>query len=153
MIKYLNYYNISILLTITIFSIFTGCKIEPEPIDFGKDTCDHCRMMISDNRYGAELITDKGKIYKYDSIECLIDYALGQNIIGESKQNFLIVDFSQPEKLVNARTAFYVHNNEFRSPMGLNVSAFENETDLQVFIKTNGGKKLSWPEVIELTKQ
>lgn len=109
-------------------------------------------MMISDNRYGAELITDKGKIFKYDSIECLIDYALEKNLIGDENQNFLVIDFSNPERLINARTAFYVHNENVRSPMGLNVSAFENESAVKNFLLTKGGKQLSWLEVIELTK-
>lgn len=146
----INFKIIFSLLIITFF--FTGCKVEPEPIYFGEDICDHCRMMISDNRYGAELITDKGKIFKYDSIECLIDYALEKNLIGDENQNFLVIDFSNPERLINARTAFYVHNENVRSPMGLNVSAFENESAVKNFLLTKGGKQLSWLEVIELTK-
>ena len=30
-------------------------------------------MTIVDPRYGAELVTTKGKVYKYDAVECLIN--------------------------------------------------------------------------------
>lgn len=133
--------------------IFLSCGKSPDPINYGKDECEHCRMMITDNKYGAEILTDKGKVYKFDSIECLIEYALEKNMIGDVNQKFLVTDFSKPSELIDAKTAFYVHNDDFRSPMGLNVTAFGAESDLVSFITTNGGKKLSWVDVIELVKQ
>ena len=142
---------ISILLFLTV--IFYACTPSPEPINYGKDECEHCRMMITDDKYGAEIVTDKGKVFKFDSIECLIELALEKNIAGDAGQSFLVTDFSTPEKLIDAKTAFYVHNDNFRSPMGLNVSAFESKSNLTSFINDNGGKKLSWVDVIELVKQ
>jgi copper chaperone NosL len=75
-------------------------------------------------------------------------------MVGDSSQSFLVTDFSKPEDLINAKTAFYVHNDNFRSPMGLNLSAFGSESELTSFITVNGGgNTLSWVEVIELVKQ
>lgn len=31
-------------------------------------------MTISDGRFGAELITKKGRVYKFDDLRCLINY-------------------------------------------------------------------------------
>jgi copper chaperone NosL len=109
--------------------------------------------MITDNKYGTEVVTDKGKIFKFDSIECLIEFALEKNSLGDGNHSFLVTDYSKPAELIDAKTAYYVHNDNVRSPMGLNVSAFKTEQDLNSFIETNGGKKLSWVEVIELVKQ
>jgi copper chaperone NosL len=106
-----------------------------------------------DDKYGAELVTDKGKVYKYDSIECLIGYALNKNLIGDEKHLMLVSDFSKPGELFDARKSFYIHNNNFRSPMGLNVSAFINESEQQKFLAENSGEKLNWIEVVELVKQ
>lgn len=143
--------RISILLFLTTF--FYACTPSPEPINYGEDECEHCRMMITDAKYGAEILTDKGKVYKFDSIECLIEFALEKNILGDTKHSFLVTDFSAPESLIDAKKSFYIQNDNFRSPMGLNVSAFENQTDLKKFANENGGKELSWIEVIELVKQ
>lgn len=147
----LKYYYIAV----TIFLLLSGvsCTNTPEPINYGKDECEHCRMMITDNKYGSEVISDKGKVYKFDSIECLIEYALEKNVIGDVNQTFLVTDFSKPLVLINAKTAFYVHNDNFRSPMALNVSAFENEIQMKAFLTENGGKNLTWFEVIELVKK
>lgn len=130
-----------------------SCNNSHAPINYGKDECEHCRMMITDNKYGAEIVTGKGKVYKFDSVECLVGYGLEINIIGDNEQTFLVTNFSKPENLVDARSAFYIHNDNFRSPMGLNVSAFENESEMKEFLLKDGGKKLSWFDVIEMAKQ
>jgi len=149
-----NYKLKSILLVLfLLLFIFSGCKSGPEPINYGHDECEFCRMQISDNSYGAELVTEKGKAYKFDSIECLIEYAMVKNFIGDANQKFLITDFATPESFINATNAFYVQNDNFRSPMGLNVSAFDSEISRQKFAAESGGSLLNWVDVIELVKQ
>ncbi len=143
--------RISVLLLLTLS--FCTCTPSPEPIKYGKDECEYCRMMITDNKYGSEIVTDKGKVYKFDSIECLIEFALEKNLVGDVNQTFLVTNFTNPENLIDARKAVYVHNDNFRSPMGLNVSAFESESEAQTFLSENDGKKLNWLDVIELVKQ
>ncbi len=139
-----------VLLTITTLA---SCGSEPEPINYGHDECEFCRMLVTDNKYGAELVTDKGKIYKFDSIECMIEFSRVKNTLGDTNNKLLITDFNNPGNLVDARNSFYVKNDKFRSPMGLNVTAFKGEEQVQKFISENGGEKLSWVEVIELVKQ
>lgn len=138
-----------ILLTLLLFS----CGSNPEPVNYGHDECDFCRMLITDNRYGAELVTDKGKIFRFDEAGCLIEYAIVKNLIGDANQQFLVTDFSKPETLIDATRAFYVENENFRSPMGLNVSAFAEETTGKKFLSDNGGNYINWIEVIELVKK
>ena len=129
------------------------CGGKPEPINYGHDECEFCRMQISDNRYGAELVTDKGKAYKFDAIECMIEYAMVKNFIGDANQKFLVTDFATPGSFIDAVNAFYVQNDNFRSPMGLNVVAFESEVSRQKFVAESGGSLLNWVDVIELVKQ
>ncbi len=62
--------NIPILLLFLI----AGCSTEPEPIRFGEDKCAYCQMMIAEPNYGAELVTEKGRVYKFDAVECLVNY-------------------------------------------------------------------------------
>ncbi len=133
--------------------LLAGCEQKPEPIKYGEDECELCRMKIMDYKYGAELVTDKGKVYKFDSIECLIGYSLNKNLIGNENHLMLVSDYSNPGNLVDAKKSFYVHNNNFRSPMGLNVSAFGSEAEQLKFVEENSGEKLNWIEVIELVKR
>ena len=143
----------SLIFLIYLLFLFSGCGNKPEPINYGNDECEFCRMQITDNRYGSELVTDKGKVYKFDSIECMVEFAMLKNLIGNSNQTLLVTDFSQPETFINTNSAFYVMNDNFRSPMGLNVSAFNGAESGQKFVDENGGQILKWVDVIELVKQ
>jgi copper chaperone NosL len=144
-----------IRLVFVLFTFLTlaSCANGPEPINYGHDECEFCRMLITDNKYGAELVTDKGKIYKFDSIECMVEFSLVKNTLGDTNNKLLITDFYNPGNFIDARNSFYVKNDDFRSPMGLNVTAFNSEEQAQKFISANGGEKLIWIEVIELVKQ
>jgi len=138
---------------IILLSALTSCSSEPEPINYGHDECDFCRMQITDNRYGSELVTDKGKVFKFDEVGCMINYGLVKNLIGDANQKFLVTDFAAPETFIDATDGFYVHNEDFRSPMGLNVMAFDSEPSRQKFVAENNGHLLDWIDVIELVKK
>lgn len=135
------------------FLFVIACTKNPEPIKYGSDECELCRMSIMDPKYGAEIVTEKGKVYKFDSIECLVNYSLKNNMIGDENNSMLVTDFSNPEMFIDVKKSFYVRNNSIRSPMGLNVSSFGTDVAKQSFIGKNGGQQLSWPELIELVKQ
>jgi len=138
---------------IILLLIFCGCKAGPEPINYGHDECDFCRMQITDNRYGSEIITDKGKVFKFDEVGCMIEYAMVKNLIGDANQKFLVTDFATPETFTDATIAFFVQNDNFRSPMGSNVMAFDSEVSRQKFVAESGGSLLNWVDVIEIVKQ
>jgi copper chaperone NosL len=110
-------------------------------------------MKITDNRYGSEIVTDKGKVFKFDEVGCMIEYALVKNYIGDVNQKFLVTDFATPESFIDATEAFFVQNDNFRSPMGSNVMAFESEVSRQKFVAENNGHLLNWVDVIEMVKQ
>jgi copper chaperone NosL len=110
-------------------------------------------MQITDNHYGSEIITDKGKVFKFDEVGCMIEYAMAKNLIGDTNQKFLVTDFAVPETFIDATNAFFVQNDNFRSPMGSNVMAFDSEISRQKFVAESGGNLLNWVDVIELVKQ
>jgi len=153
--KVLNqlYNNFPVVLVFFAVITIVSCSSKPEPINYGHDECEFCRMLITDNKYGAELVTGKGKIYKFDSIECMVEFSLVKNTLGDTNNKLLISNFDNPGNFIDARIAFYIKNDEFRSPMGLNVTAFKDESKAQQFFSANGGNKLIWVEVIELVKQ
>ena len=145
--------SFTLLILIILHLPLSGCKTDPEPINYGHDECEFCRMLITDNRYGSEIVTDKGKVLKFDEVGCMIEYAMVKNFIGDANQKFLVTDFASPESFMDANSAFYVENENFRSPMGLNVSAFNSEISRRKFISESGGSILNWVDVIELVKQ
>ncbi len=124
-----------------------ACKAEPEPLHFGKDGCHSCKMTLMDTKFGAEIVTTKGKIYKFDDVNCMLAFFKSENLSFDDLKDVLVVDFSKPEKLIDARNALYVKSEEIKSPMASNIAAFESNEDLK---KMNAGWKgilLSWGEV------
>ena len=101
-----------------------SCTVEPQPIEYGVDQCAACRMIIADSRFGCELVTTKGKIYKYDAIECLIPEVLKNGT--DHYAYIMVADYHQPGKLVAATNARYKIDPEIPSPMGGNLSAYSD---------------------------
>lgn len=124
-----------------------ACKVEPEAIRYGTDNCHSCKMTLMDKRFGAEVVTTKGKIYKFDDVNCLMSF-LGSGAVGERDVKYtLVTDFSQPEKLIDATIAFYVKSSEIKSPMASQVAAFETEESHKHYKKELNGIYLTWGEL------
>lgn len=134
------------LIILTLMLYIVACQSNPEPIVYGEDNCENCKMTISDPKYGAELITDKGKIFKFDSVECLADYS--RKIGSQSIASMWVTDLKTPESLINTKDAFYILSDNLRSPMGLNLSAFSKIEDLDNAISEFSGSKISWDEIL-----
>ncbi|HET6541199.1 MAG TPA: nitrous oxide reductase accessory protein NosL [Chryseolinea sp.] len=113
------------ILCIMLALVFWGCSIEPEPLIYGKDQCHSCKMTLMDKKFGAELVTTKGKVYKFDDINCLFNFYNEGSVNKEDFRLKLVVDFSRPEKLIDAEKAVYLKSGEIKSPMASQVAAFE----------------------------
>ncbi|NOZ45966.1 MAG: hypothetical protein GXO79_04205 [Chlorobi bacterium] len=124
--------------------LVTACTIEPKPINYGVDNCAYCSMTIVDNQHAAELVTTKGKVYKFDAIECMINY-LHENAI-EYKFK-MINDYSIPGKLINAESAVYIISKNIPSPMGAFLSAFESKDSAYKVEEQSGGNRYNWDQI------
>jgi copper chaperone NosL len=137
------------VLLISLLTILAGCAVEPEPIQYGEDNCIHCQMTIMDHRYGTEIVTRKGKVYKFDSVECLVEY-FKKNEDGEEEFGLvLFTPFNQPGELVNAYESHVLHSQNLPSPMGMFLSAFETEATAMSYKETHGGKVYCWEGLME----
>lgn len=131
------------------FLMMQSCDRGAEPISYGKDACYSCKMIISDQRFGAEIITNTGKAYKFDDTHCLKSF-YKSGYLEESKiAAVYIVDYAQKEKLIPADKAFFISGDEIRGPMGGGVAAFETESSMLPFKNKLHAKQLSWKQVLE----
>lgn len=113
------------ILCVLLAFVFLACSIEPEPLTYGKDQCHYCKMTLMDQKFGGELVTTKGKVYKFDDINCLFNFYNDGSVNKKDFRFKLVVDFSQPEKLIDAEKAVYLKSAEIKSPMASQVAAFE----------------------------
>ncbi len=119
-----------------------SCTIEPKPIAYGTDQCSYCNMNIVSKAYAAQLVTNKGKQFKFDAIECLVN---DLKIKNESDFSFLIVsNFESPGKMIDAKTATFVISDKIKSPMGANLIAFKAKEKALEFISKNTGDYFTW---------
>lgn len=128
---------------------FCSCSTDPEPINYGKDQCEQCRMTIMDNKFGAEIITVKGKIFKFDAAECMIRYLHQGKINYSEVDKFLVIDASKPGQFTDARKAYYMISEKFLSPRGAGLSAYASQDDAQAFRSKYEGVLTSWEGILE----
>lgn len=125
-----------------------SCSVEPEPLQYGQDACHTCKMTLMDRKFGAELVTDKGKVFKFDDINCMLTYYHSSDVDPSSFAHRLVVDFSQPGKLIEAPHAFYLKSPGIKSPMASQVAAFEKKESMEQHQKDLKGIYLVWGELV-----
>ena len=141
--------NIKNLFTFSfLLALLVSCSNEPRPIAYGEDLCHHCKMMLMDPKYGAEVVTEKGKIFIFDDANCLISFLEDPQTNSSSIKDILVVDYQNPGILLDASTSFYLKSEEFRTPMNSQVIAFSHYDSLKNFKKNTGGVYLAWGELV-----
>jgi copper chaperone NosL len=125
--------------------LISSCTPTPEPIEYGSDMCDFCKMSIVDIQHGAELVTSKGKVFKFDAIECLIGYSKEKK---DTQYAFeLVNDYSSPKELIEAKQSIFLISKNLTSPMGANLTAFGNHENAKKMLGAKGGKLFNWSEL------
>ncbi|MCU0359188.1 MAG: nitrous oxide reductase accessory protein NosL [Bacteroidia bacterium] len=114
----------------------------PEPISLNKDNCDYCKMTISDSRFATELKTDKGRVYKFDDMSCMLNYKKENSNAGSA--TYYVSDYLSPNALLVADSLFYISGDALASPMGGNVAAFSNPDSAQVYAMRFSAQPLTW---------
>lgn len=122
-----------------------SCTVEESPILYGKDACHYCMMNIVDKQHAAEIVTQKGKAFKYDAIECMMQDLLERD--ESSIAFFLMTDYFTPGKLVDATEALYLISENLPSPMGANLTGFQSKEKAEKVHKEKGGTLYSWNDL------
>ncbi|WP_242157004.1 nitrous oxide reductase accessory protein NosL [Aestuariivivens sediminis] len=126
--------------------IFAGCNVAPQAIDYGHESCYFCKMTIVDKVHAAELVTQKGKVYKFDATECMIHFMKDFNVA--EIELYLSNNFTEPEVLIDATEATFLISKQIPSPMGAFLSAFKYRSDAEKIQQENGGRLYNWNELL-----
>lgn len=131
-----------------------GCSAGPEPLRYGQDDCANCKMTLTDNRFGAEILTQKGKAYKFDDLNCLVQFLDKGPVPAAEVAHILSADFNKPGSLINVENAFFLENETVRSPMRADVATFSTEADRAGLKRQlGGGWEMTWSDVRENFKK
>ena len=104
-------------------------------------------MSIVDQRFGGEVVTKKGKIYKFDAVECTINY-LDQEHVDESKIELILTNtYDSPGELSSALECYYLKSENMPSPMGMYLNPFNGNSEALKYQKENKGIVMKWEEL------
>jgi len=122
--------------------LINSCNKGAQPIDYGNDGCHFCKMTIVDKIHGSQLITDKGKVFKFDATECMLNY-INQNPelpLGSLFTNY----YEDPTALTATLEATFLISEKLPSPMGANLTAFKTKESAKKVQLKKGGKLYTW---------
>ncbi len=139
-----------IFLSITAL-LFVSCEISPQKIEYGSDACNYCDMTIVDRQHAAQMVSTKGKAFKYDAIECMV-HSLQEDMADTEMAMYLVADFDQPGELMDATSSAYLVSEQIQSPMGANLSAFANKEAAEKTKEKFSGEVYTWDEIQEYLK-
>lgn len=106
-----------------LFVLLQSCSSnQPEAIAYNTEKCSHCKMTITDPRFAAEVKTSKGRVYKFDDIVCMMAYLREHNDVTFS--GLWVSNFDGSHQFIDAKSAFYIQDESFNSPMRGNTVAF-----------------------------
>ena len=97
-----------------------GCQSKdngPPRLRYGEETCDRCRMIISEKRYSAAYRTESGALRKFDDLGCA---ALHREERGETAAQFWGYEYGETGWL-DTKQVFLVHSPELLTPMGYGI--------------------------------
>jgi len=127
--------------------LMSSCSNSPESIDYGSDACQFCKMTIMDTNYGAELITPKGKIFKFDAVECMINFTTRNSDQSEGAALY-VINYNDPHNWLSTESAMFLRSQKLPSPMGQYITAFESLEAAKVVQQQMGGEIQNFEEVV-----
>lgn len=125
--------------------LLASCQPSSQPISYGHDECVHCKMSIVEAPFAAELVTKKGKVFKFDAIECMLAYLKEQT--EKDYAMYLVHDYEASTEWLDATQCNYLISNELPSPMGGFLSAYSTKQDADKMQASKGGEVYDWAEL------
>ena len=131
---------------------FISCTTKPQPLVAGKDACNFCQMPVADTKFGAEIINEKGKLYKFDDIGCMNNFLKNKFGTNEKVKNIYTVIYTDNRKLMNVMESVFLKSPDLHSPMNSGTAAFESEDIATSFLKDFPGEILTWDQLQQKLK-
>ncbi len=142
--------NMKYAVTLILLSgLLLSCSAQPEPFKYGTDNCHTCKMTIMDAKFGCQVITKKGVVYKFDDIICTSGFLHQGEVPGQDIRQTVVINFEKENDFLDVEKAFFVHAPGIKSPMNSHVAAFGSPASAEKFSREKKGEILSWAALRE----
>ncbi|WP_458414162.1 nitrous oxide reductase accessory protein NosL [Schinkia sp. CFF1] len=132
--------------------LLTACgshsELAPQMIDEDVDICDACTMMVQDNQYSAQIVTDGGEAYKFDDIGCMAMF-----INDNQPEGLPFVRDFYTKKWIGIDKALFVATEDVETPMNYGFLSFASKTSADKFLAKYSGTVVTWNEVLQNMKE
>lgn len=132
--------------------IIMGCSAESEKIVYGKDACSECKMTIMDPKFGGEIVTRKGRVYKFDDAHCMAAFLERRGVELSNISQTLFVNYEGGNAFIKVKDAVFVLSSRLKSPMGSNAAAFASKEAAEKQAQRLDGKVTDWPTIYNVIK-
>ncbi len=142
--------TMKINLTIALLGVLilvSQCTPKKSPIDYGLDKCEYCRMAIVDKRFGAEIVTSKGKVYKFDATECMVNFIHSEDMQAENISMLLTNTYDKPGELVEVEQCYFLRSKQMPSPMGMYINPFAQKNLAMQYQSEQNGEIYQWSDL------
>jgi len=100
-----------------------------------------------DEKFGCELVTKKGKVFKFDDVNCLLRFMRSGAVAPKDTKETLVVNFEKKGELLAVSTASFIYADYILTPMGSRVAAFSAKEAAVKFNNNRDGKIYTWEEI------
>ncbi|MGI9666691.1 MAG: nitrous oxide reductase accessory protein NosL [Acidimicrobiia bacterium] len=115
----------------------------PPEIQYGRDICVECNMIISEARFATAYRLADGTDRKFDDVGDMVVYL---QETGETPTDSWVHDF-ETEEWIEASAAHFVPTLSVSSPMGHSIVAFSDLERATAFAVDVGGEVIHWDVV------
>jgi len=119
-----------LFIVLSIFIFFSGCEKkdytkEAAKMHWDRDMCERCKMAISERKFAVQAVDEKGKVYKFDDIGCLILWQKQER--PDIKFKKIWITDAKTGEWIDAKKAKYT--TDAITPMGYGFAAYKSGTE------------------------
>jgi copper chaperone NosL len=130
--------------SIVLLALLAACAPVPQPMMYGAESCEQCRMTVSEPGFAARALFTTGKAHAFDSVECLAAWLAESGRDADRLHSLWVQEFGGEERWLAAETAGFVQGGEVRSPMGAAITAHPDAAAAREHAARHGGEVLEW---------
>jgi copper chaperone NosL len=102
-----------------------------------------------DPKFGGEIITQKGKIYKFDDSHCMIHFLKNNGVKKTDVAQTVVIDHSNQKNFLDVKSAYFVVSDQFKSPMNGNAACFSSKEIAEQKAKETNGLVKNWDQLYQ----
>ncbi len=138
---------LGVLITLVVAACGSTAAEGPPEINYGRDICIECGMIVDDPRFAAAYRLNDGTERVFDDLGGLI---LSGREWGELNTVDVWVSDFDNEILVEAISAYFVPTLGVVSPMGHGILAYSDRSRAEAMASELDGEVITWDTVVDL---